>query len=257
MKYAGSTLVQKIGDIVEYLIAVALIGAPLIGLLALMVISLMDNQERAAFVAWEHRDLFLIIVCSLPFLINVPNFRRFIRERHLLRREISKVARLKAGQALTTAAIEGLRISTRAKSLVKSTAIIWTPACALGILALMGGAIVHAWPIDAVKGIVGTLFLLIWLVFVVWVFVGWGAYAHEPENEHEAMTVKPRPHSPAAAPNQRPIPQSSDQAIRILARSIYRELKNNGYSREQVIAIAAELIELTVKEMEPPRVSAS
>lgn len=40
-----------------------------------------------------------------------------------------------------------------------------------------------------------------------------------------------------------------DRGARILARSFYRDLRVNGYSPEQILALSTELIELITQEM--------
>ena len=43
-----------------------------------------------------------------------------------------------------------------------------------------------------------------------------------------------------------------DRASAIIARSIFRELKDNGYSRDQVVSVAGELISLVASDIEEP-----
>jgi len=38
------------------------------------------------------------------------------------------------------------------------------------------------------------------------------------------------------------IPATSQKAVRILSKSIYRELKQNGYEPSQIVALATELL---------------
>lgn len=44
-------------------------------------------------------------------------------------------------------------------------------------------------------------------------------------------------------------PTQQDQAARIIARAIYRELKQNGYTPQQLVALVVALIELAQNEM--------
>ena len=46
-----------------------------------------------------------------------------------------------------------------------------------------------------------------------------------------------------------------DKAVRILAKSIFRELKTNGYTSRQIVALSSELIGLVTRDMraEPAR----
>ena len=46
------------------------------------------------------------------------------------------------------------------------------------------------------------------------------------------------------------VPQAErDKALKILAKSIYRELKAYGYEPRQIVALATELISLVTQEM--------
>jgi hypothetical protein len=44
-------------------------------------------------------------------------------------------------------------------------------------------------------------------------------------------------------------PGERDKAVRILAKSIFRELKTNGYSPRQIVALSSELIGLVTHDM--------
>ncbi len=46
-------------------------------------------------------------------------------------------------------------------------------------------------------------------------------------------------------------PQARDRACRILAKTIYRELRQNGFDHKQIVAIAGELISQVTDEMRP------
>ena len=50
-------------------------------------------------------------------------------------------------------------------------------------------------------------------------------------------------------------PGERDKAVRILAKSIFRELKTNGYTSRQIVALSSELIGLVTRDMraEPAR----
>ncbi len=45
----------------------------------------------------------------------------------------------------------------------------------------------------------------------------------------------------AARPSSAPTP-NKERALRILSRSLYRELRQNGYEPKQIVALATELI---------------
>ena len=47
---------------------------------------------------------------------------------------------------------------------------------------------------------------------------------------------------------------SSDKALKIIARSLFKELKQNGYDSRQIVSLSTELISLVTSELqqEPP-----
>ena len=51
------------------------------------------------------------------------------------------------------------------------------------------------------------------------------------------------PHSPEAAP--------PDKAVKILAKSLFRQLKTQGYDTRQIIALSSELLGLETTEFKP------
>jgi hypothetical protein len=48
--------------------------------------------------------------------------------------------------------------------------------------------------------------------------------------------------APAAAPNR-------ERALKILSKSIYKELRQNGYEPKQIVALATELISLVTTDI--------
>jgi hypothetical protein len=44
-------------------------------------------------------------------------------------------------------------------------------------------------------------------------------------------------------------PRERDKSVKIVAKSIYRELKSNSYDQRQIVALATELISLVTAEM--------
>jgi hypothetical protein len=44
-------------------------------------------------------------------------------------------------------------------------------------------------------------------------------------------------------------PENRDRAVRILAKSMYKELRQNGYDRKQIVALSSELISLLTTEI--------
>jgi hypothetical protein len=54
----------------------------------------------------------------------------------------------------------------------------------------------------------------------------------------QALT-QTKPAAPVTAPAQSP---NREKALRILSKSIYKELRQNGYEPKQIVALATELI---------------
>jgi hypothetical protein len=44
-------------------------------------------------------------------------------------------------------------------------------------------------------------------------------------------------------------PGGRERAVKILAKSIYKELRQNGYDPKQIVALSSELISLVTSEM--------
>ena len=60
-------------------------------------------------------------------------------------------------------------------------------------------------------------------------------------------TMKPKTAaSPTAAPGALP---NREKAIQILSKSIYKELRENGYEPKQIVALATELISLVTSDI--------
>jgi len=60
-------------------------------------------------------------------------------------------------------------------------------------------------------------------------------------------TMKPKTAvSPAAAPAALP---NREKAIQILSKSIYKELRENGYEPKQIVALATEIISLVTTDI--------
>ncbi|HEY3353367.1 MAG TPA: hypothetical protein VGQ83_08975 [Polyangia bacterium] len=59
---------------------------------------------------------------------------------------------------------------------------------------------------------------------------------------------------PAAVTVPLEVPQSAqakDRALKILAKSIYKELRQNGYEAREVVALSTEIIDLITADMRP------
>jgi hypothetical protein len=57
-----------------------------------------------------------------------------------------------------------------------------------------------------------------------------------------ASAPKPSTAAPASLPNR-------EKALRILSKSIYKELRQNGYEPKQIVALATELIGLVTSDI--------
>ena len=55
-------------------------------------------------------------------------------------------------------------------------------------------------------------------------------------------TATPVPAAPVAQPNR-------EKAIQILSKSIYKELRENGYEPKQIVALATEIISLVTTDI--------
>ena len=58
--------------------------------------------------------------------------------------------------------------------------------------------------------------------------------------------TQPETKTPAAAPSSLP---NREKALRILSKSIYKELRQNGYEPKQIVALATELISLVTSDI--------
>jgi len=51
----------------------------------------------------------------------------------------------------------------------------------------------------------------------------------------------------------RPSPGGQQRALRILAKSVYRELKSSGYSRSEIVGFTHQLLELVTSDIKTER----
>jgi hypothetical protein len=47
------------------------------------------------------------------------------------------------------------------------------------------------------------------------------------------------------------LPHEREKAVKILAKSLFRELKTNGYDNRQILALSSELLGLVTTEIRP------
>jgi hypothetical protein len=48
------------------------------------------------------------------------------------------------------------------------------------------------------------------------------------------------------------LPRSPDKPVKILAKSLFRQLRSNGYDDRQIVALSTELISLLTTEIRDP-----
>jgi len=63
-----------------------------------------------------------------------------------------------------------------------------------------------------------------------------------------AKTTKPKSASPVAAAAPAALP-NREKAIQILSKSIYKELRENGYEPKQIVSLATEIISLVTTDI--------
>ena len=52
-----------------------------------------------------------------------------------------------------------------------------------------------------------------------------------------------------ATPNDNNLAASNQRALKILSRSLYKELRSNGYDPKQVVSVASELLGLVTSDI--------
>jgi hypothetical protein len=67
-----------------------------------------------------------------------------------------------------------------------------------------------------------------------------------PINGKTTTKAKPSPAATPAAPAALP---NREKAIQILSKSIYKELRENGYEPKQIVALATEIISLVTTDI--------
>ena len=55
-----------------------------------------------------------------------------------------------------------------------------------------------------------------------------------------------------ATKDSTPSVNNQQKALKILAKSVYKELRQNGYEPKQIVALASEIISLVTSDMEKP-----
>jgi hypothetical protein len=67
-------------------------------------------------------------------------------------------------------------------------------------------------------------------------------------------TTKTKPAAPSATPAPAASLPNREKAIQILSKSIYKELRENGYEPKQIVSLATEIISLVTTDIEKPLV---
>jgi len=62
-------------------------------------------------------------------------------------------------------------------------------------------------------------------------------------------TMKPKTATAAPAPAPAAALPNREKAIQILSKSIYKELRENGYEPKQIVALASEIISLVTTDI--------
>jgi hypothetical protein len=70
------------------------------------------------------------------------------------------------------------------------------------------------------------------------------AHAATQTSPITAKSAKPAQAIPAFDPNR-------EKALQILSKSIYKELRENGYEPKQIVALASEIISLVTTDLGP------
>jgi hypothetical protein len=67
-------------------------------------------------------------------------------------------------------------------------------------------------------------------------------------------TTKTKPAATSATPAPAAALPNREKAIQILSKSIYKELRENGYEPKQIVSLATEIISLVTTDIEKPLV---
>jgi hypothetical protein len=67
-------------------------------------------------------------------------------------------------------------------------------------------------------------------------------------------TTKPKPATTSPAPAPAASLPNREKAIQILSKSIYKELRENGYEPKQIVSLATEIISLVTTDIDKPLV---
>ncbi len=46
-------------------------------------------------------------------------------------------------------------------------------------------------------------------------------------------------------------PAASQQTVRVLAKTLFKEMKRSGYSRAEMVSLASEILEMVTSEFQP------
>ena len=66
---------------------------------------------------------------------------------------------------------------------------------------------------------------------------------------HVKMSLNVKVFRMATLINQSSLTLSQDKALKIIAKSLYRELRENGYDSKHIVSLSTELIDLVTSEL--------
>jgi len=68
---------------------------------------------------------------------------------------------------------------------------------------------------------------------------------------HAATQTSETAKSPSTARAIRSVDPNRERALQILSKSIYKELRENGYEPKQIVSLATEIISLVTTDLRP------
>jgi len=69
---------------------------------------------------------------------------------------------------------------------------------------------------------------------------------------HETVPPLPNPEPTAFAPVSAPPKQARDKALRLLAKTLYRQLRSQGYEAREIVTLSTELLSQVTSEIRDP-----
>jgi len=191
----------------------------------------------------------LPLALLLPTTVSVSIIRRIHFNRALLRQALRQGTRVKGAAARLTRFQAAITFGGRLKEVGAFYGRLIKVGMIIFLLIFLAGLAGEA------------VFLLGLMIAELTLWAMWTGYVWDREFEVKGAQNGLKPEHSSTAPLtaqsvSRPppvfaaVPQTPDKVVRILARSIYRELRKNGYDRQAIVALAAALIQLVTEEMQ-------